>query len=301
MRIFDNTYSTLASMPKDSMQLHKDREIIVYRSCDPDAVNSLLGLQNKVVNPSLDIICFDFDRNGDLSETFLRLPGSDLYIELMRTGSSSCGGHAKMTLRNPVQEMIRPFIMNEELVPDEYLFYKTPKNGLLSQKIGIDFFFMNCIAFKQNSDRDYRNITEPNQFGEKIITEVLNSHFVKIPELRDISYACKTSDGNYIIVDHSAFKYQYHTMRAWYGKRGNLTEVKIKNLRRMRDGGTTQFEFEHQGIEHSFFYPQTLTKTDRKPTLDELWIFDLLPSAIDQIAKELGILRQPKTRRYGSK
>ena len=299
MQTFENTIETLASMSKESMTIHKGREVRIYRTSNPQLVDRFMVLGGKVEDPYFEVVEFgyDFKNSNQLSEYFIKFPGVDLYIELMNQGGSEHGQFKKKRLRNPVQEQIRPLVIDGELIPETLDLYLTHDAALLSEKIGTDFLFLKSVAYKKDQGGRYNFQAEDVEFGERYVNQMLNSHFVKLPDLRGISYAYKTSIGEYLIVDHSAFNYTYEGLRCWFGKPGEMVQVKIENFGRMRDGGTTMFEFEHEGKKHKFFSPSGLSMTTKVTTLDDVSMYQPIETDLANRVKELGINLQPKTRK----
>jgi len=287
MRYNQEFNQKLAEAPKTSMAIHKGREVDIYRSTTPI-------LYREGEKHFIEIVVFGYDLvgSGDRSECFMKVPGSELYIELYSGGCSSGSGKTHRSIRNMVEEWLEPFLFDELLVKRNLEFFTTGEDALL--KDSIDHWFMKKIAHINDPERTYRD--SPEDFGIRHINSMLNSLYVPLPDRRIIAYAYETYNRNIIIVDQSASKFTYKGMRCWYGPRNNMKEVKIERFARYRDGGTTHFEFELDGETHKFFHPTRLGSGNGKvPTFDETEMYEIEEDEKRRnIARELGINLQPK-------
>jgi hypothetical protein len=121
---------------------------------------------------------------------------------------------------------------------------------------------------------------------------ILDQEYVKIPELREISYAFYSPRyGKYLIVDHSEFNFQYNTMRLFFGDlTTGLKTPKIENFVRYRDGGTTLFEFDYEGERYKFHSPTKLGSAEKKhTTLNDSVIVELDENEKERFLRDLNI------------
>lgn len=79
---------------------------------------------------------------------------------------------------------------------------------------------------------------------------------------RKPEYIFKQADGTIIYVDASEYNYSYESYRFFVGKPGAMKEMKIKDVERYRDGGTTYIKLENG---QTLFSPTAFDKT-KKPT-----------------------------------
>lgn len=74
--------------------------------------------------------------------------------------------------------------------------------------------------------------------------------FVALPEVRVTSYLFALPDGNVIYVSHDHHHFAYETMRFYMGPWDNLQRIRVHDVDRYRDGGTTNI-FTAAGVMHS--------------------------------------------------
>lgn len=288
MRISKETNEKVEALPKLPMSINKNRQTTIWRSSTPIDFNH----NGATIQSDCYIELVQFSYDIDLSEYFLKYPGSDTYIELITGGTSSGGGKTSASVRNAVDEYVDPFVIDGLLVKRDLIFYTAGDEGLLRDSI--DHWFFKKVAYQNDPKHTYTN--SPVDFGQRYINAMLNSQYAGLPNRREISYCYETENGRLILVDHSATKYTYKGMRCWYGLRGSMKEVKIENFGRYRDGGTTHFEFEADGETHKFFVPTRLGQNRegaKKATFDEKEMVELGQPTAREIALDLGINLQP--------
>ena len=139
MRYNQEFNQKLVEAPKTSMLIHKGREVDIYRSTTPI-------LDREGEKHFIEIVVFGYDLvgSGDRSECFMKVPGSDLYIELYSGGCSSNGVNSHRSIRNIVEEWLEPFLIDELLVKRNLEFFTAGEDAFLKDLI--DHWFMKKIA-----------------------------------------------------------------------------------------------------------------------------------------------------------
>ena len=270
---------------KKSMQIHAGRTVRIFRSKNSKQYGN-------VSSPYVEFVEFDYSRD-DKSRYFIKYPGSDIYIELTCGGSSSSGRNIHLRCRNIVKEALDPMLIHNLVVKNDVEVFISEEDALITDN-SISFEFLELYSEFITPERNYDKLSIK---GEAFINGMLKSEYVEIPEYRNISYAFflrKEDNHQYLIVDNSAFKFSYRSMRAWFGTRENLVEVNIDNLARARDGGTTTFSFIHDGTRHEFFSPSKLRKKEiPDTTLDKEPMQPINDILLGKIVTELEIKLEP--------
>lgn len=281
MKINERNIDKVNELEKESLNLFKDRPVQVFRS-NTEITTKYFG--NREKDPCFfELLVFEFSFSGE-SEIFLKLPYFDFYIELTSNGSSARGCLTKSSLGNPIGDSINGFYYEGKLQPEKFQLYLTDSQAMIDFGVS-DFIFLSKVA---------DNTRYNEKMGYDIISEVLTKEYAKIPDFRKIAYALKNDGGDIVIVDQSAHKFTYNGMRCWYKENGKeFARVEIKDFGRYRDGGTTLFKFEYNGVEHDFFYPSKLGQYNLKPTLDENKLNEISEFEKYSICNELNINLEP--------
>lgn len=76
--------------------------------------------------------------------------------------------------------------------------------------------------------------------GKKFILENNDPTIIPLPDDRQLEYLCASADFTfYVYVDASKYKYSYESFRVFIGDGKTMHQVKVSNVDRFRDGGTT--------------------------------------------------------------
>jgi len=154
-----------------------------------------------------------------------------------------------------------------------------------------DFNFLERVAFVNPHPLDKNNEWKSDY---DVYNEFIASKFIPLPDAKDIAYKFKTSDGNLIIVDQSAYNFTYESMRCFFGNiKDGIKQGKISGFERYRDGGTTNFDVTIDGIVHKFHSPSRLGKKadSYNPTWDGVTMTETEIS--NEIITGLGIMLAP--------
>ena len=303
MRIGNEINSKLGYLPMESMMFHKDREVDIYITENKD--RDWDRIENTTPrNSQLEVVVFNYDLG--LSQIFLRLPGSDLYLECNGGTGRSGGGKTLSHIHHIIQEWQLPLIIDGGVAKVElelYTSHSTEGKALLVDSL--DHWFLKHVAHKNRpefSKLEYPHL--PAEFGQKHINTMLNSHFVCLPQWRRITFALKSFNGDYLIMDHSIARSTKLEDRCWYGKKGKMQLIKPEHYAVYRDGGTTTFDFIYEEEKYDFFYPSRMFKSNFTPAtitkklsggLEQKEHFgDLNGEEIKDFVEELDILLEPK-------
>ncbi len=192
--------------------------------------------------------------------------------------------------RDVVLEQFDTFTYEGKLMPT-YIEIKQHETHALLQ-ISDEFNFLERIAFSDPYTRD-----KTEEFGFDQIEEVFKRKYVPIPDKRTIEAAYLTQDGFFVIVDSSAYKYSYDTIKCHYGNLNTDFKVgTISNFKRYKDGGTTSFDFELDGVKHEYYSPTSFTP-EKASTWNGIEMKPIDKEQIDSIAKYIGIDLAPEIRK----
>jgi hypothetical protein len=265
MHINDKNLTKLKAMKRHSMSQFNDRVILLYRSFDQDLVKTYHG--DRKYPGFYEILMMDYAWGEP--QYLIKFPYTDFFVELSGSGSSINGVHEHISCSNPIGDIIDPYFYQEKLQPEKIEIYR----------------FGERIMIKTNSFRhDFLDQIEDANISDQ--------EYVKIPELREISYAFYSPQyQKYLIVDHSEFNFQYNTMRLFFGDlTTGMKTPKIENFVRYRDGGTTLFEFDYEGERYKFHSPTKLGSVEKKhTTLNDSVIFELVEIEKERFLRDLNI------------
>lgn len=312
------TYTTedrdkILSMAVAHMSVHSDRQVEVYRSSDMMLTGRYFGNRTNKDKPLyFEIVVFRYKYGQH--QVYIRYPGCPVYVELLGGAGSSHGNMENHMLRDVLQETINPYEYEGKLQPKNILMYKH-ENDLLIKWQHSDFNFLKRVAINNFSKNDldvensenklsvianmsssceqvienFRQDVENSETKLSIIANVFSSKYVPLPDKRRIEYAYYTEDGTMIIVDSSAFNYQYETLRCHFGNlTAGMKHCVMSDFVRYRDGGTTMFDIETESGVRKFCSPTSFDQ-DKFPTLDDKMIFKMPAEDLAFVVKYLGI------------
>ena len=253
----------VAVMPKISMSIHKGREVEIYRSSDPTITGEYFQNDNSDFGFfELVLFKYSFGKN----ELFLRYPGQNYFIELLGSFSSMNGSMCSGTSRNIINEIIAPFYSykhKEKVIQKENIEIYKQENDCMLKFSGSSFNFLSRIAYSLDINK-YEDV-DKRILNQASIDEIYNREYVAIPDLKRIEYGIETPKGEYFIVVASAYNYSYN-LKAYLGySSSQMQEVKIINFQRFRDGGTTKFDIEIDGIIHHHFHSPVNLGKEKPP------------------------------------
>jgi len=287
MRLTHKDIERVGSLPRGRMDEFKGRGIEVYRSSVYSRTTTYFGDREK--NPCYhELVVFEYEFNKP--EYFIRLPYYEFFIELASSGKSAHGTMEHFDALNPIGDFINPYHYEGELQNQFIEVFKHDADSMI--KIGKygDFDFLQRMGF-QPVKYSHRN---ERSYGEDVIQDVLSREYVKIPDFRNVAYSAITEDGEYLIVDQSAYGFTYEGMRCWFGPSTDLKPAIIENFARYRDGGTTLFDFVVDGVRHKFFWPSRLGGNKELPSIDEKPIKKADETELHQLVEKLGINLKPR-------
>lgn len=285
MKGFKEDNAIIVNMASASMNIHKGRSISVYRSLDQES--TAIHFEDSF----FELVVFKYQYG--MKGMYLRYPGSDVYVELFEGGSNSSwirGNEMSSTSnRDVLQETLHPYKYEDKLQPKKLDVFI--HEGLALIKFNLrDFNFMSRILKHADGDQ----LDEQDKLK---LDEVLSRKFVPLPDTRNIEYAFNLPGGCMIVVDSSVYNYEYDTMRCHYiTPEDGISEVKIDKFARYRDGGTTTFEFEHNGNTYEFYKP-TPFRSELKSTLNNVEMSVISEDVLPSIAKMLEIDLAPEVER----
>ena len=114
----------------------------------------------------------------------------------------------------------------------------------------------NIFQTRELSEQECRDLTNAVQTRKITV--------LGMPEMRKIESVFKTEDNEYIVVSGDAIKFSYEGYRLFKGQPDNLTELKVENVTRYRDGGTTFYK-----AEEGTLYTPSAFKTNENPTWNQ--------------------------------
>jgi hypothetical protein len=268
MYITENNITKLSSMNRHSMERFRGRGIKLFRSYDSDLTQKYHG-RREGEECFFELITMNY-KFGE-PQYLIRYPYTDFFVELAGGGGSMRGEHEHIHLTNPIKDIIDPYYYEGKLDEETLEFYRFGSRTMLTvNKFRHEFL-----------DRIY-----------DVDEYVLSKEYVQIPDIRDIAYSFFSPKyQKYLIVDQSRYNFQYDTMRLFFGDvKGGMSECKMKNFVRYRDGGTTLFDFEHNGIEYKFHNPTRLGGNHKPTTLNESPIENLSEIEVNMLTRNLNIL-----------
>jgi hypothetical protein len=287
MRLTHRDIEKVGSLPRGRMDEFKGRGIEVYRSTVYDRTTTYFGDREK--NPCYhELVVFEYEFGKP--EYFIRLPYYEFFIELSSSGKSAHGTMEHFDALNPIGDFINPYHYEGELQNQFIEVFRHDTDAMI--KIGKygDFDFLQRMGF-QPVKYSHRN---ERAYGEDVIWDVFSREYVKIPDFRNIAYSAVTGDGNYLIVDQSAYNFSYEGMRCWFGPLSDIKPASMENFARYRDGGTTLFDFIVDGVKHSFFWPSRLGENKGYQTINEKPIKELDETTLNLLLKKIGINLKPR-------
>ena len=179
------------------------------------------------------IIRFKFGFNEELYEIFplnFNFYGNQEKLYQLDTGSMSAhSGKYRFSFFDPSQENQRGMFFGgmdeEDIINDQYLLVCGDKQ----------------LEFEPISEDLKKDLEQKIQNDEIPL--------VSLPiEIRQSEYFFRTKNGDFIIyVDSSKF-YSYESFRLFIGKLGEMRELKVTNVERFRDGGTTYIYLEDGSV-----------------------------------------------------
>ena len=247
----------------------KHRNVELYRSAD--AKNTAI-YWTKLTDRSdraeakayFELLRFGY-KGGD-HMIYIKFPGTEHFIEMKEGGYGS--GRGNMTSSSGQNVWETGDDRHFEIVSQE------PNLLLFIGKILPEFNFMNLVARVTKSGEEFlfRDSSNPPTFNEHEIDKALSEKYIKMSEsVRTIEYAMKTkgAEPTYFVVDYPAYNFQYEKYSFKMIKDNEVEEMKVKNLARYRDGGTTIITVvDKDGKEHEFFSPTPFEK-EKKTTWDK--------------------------------
>jgi hypothetical protein len=247
------------------MKRFEGRNFELFRSYDPNLTSQYHGSKGESAYYELIIMEYKFTE----PQYFIKYPYTDFFVELAGGGGSMRGVHKRITLTHPIKDIIDPYHYEGKLDNQKLELYQFGDRVMLEVK------------------------TFSHDFLDRVTDDIFSQEYVPIPDIRTIAYAifCPT-EKKYLILDQSAYNFQYETMRLFFGDIKNGMKIcKINNFVRYRDGGTTLFEFDYEGKEYKFLSPSSLGK-EVKPSikLNELQVIELPNTEIDRFIRDLDIL-----------
>jgi hypothetical protein len=266
MYINEKNLTKLSAMKRHSMSQFAGREIRLYRSYDKNLVKTYHG--NREIPGCYELIMMDY-KYGE-PRYLIKYPYTNFFVELSGGGGSMNGVHEHIYCSNPIKDIIDPYYYESLLQNQKLEIYRFGERVMLT----VDSF---------------RHDFLDQVYGE----DILSQEFIKIPDLREISYAYYSPRyGKYLIVDQSEFNFQYETMRLFYGDmKSGLSILPIENFARYRDGGTTHFEFEYEGEKYKFHSPSRLGSDEKKyVTINDSVMSELDENEKDKFLRDLNIL-----------
>lgn len=223
--------------PIESNLLHrKNEKFRVYVSVDPNRIR----LTHKKEELS-EFVVLVFDYSYNQNTVYIKFPYTDSFVEMYGgLGHSRSGKGYNMEtyrIRNVAKERENMSFF------DKSDFYKREMNLFLDEKNGM---------LEDLSDFEF--LTRLTTFESE---KYLKLNVITLPKEYEISYALKINQ-NVLFVFHETFKFDYDTMRLFYGnKEDGFKEYKIHDFVRYRDGGTTEFKFYVDNTEMDFYHPSS--------------------------------------------
>lgn len=96
-----------------------------------------------------------------------------------------------------------------------------------------------------------------------------------LPYARRMEYFCRTIDGTFVYVSADQYNYSYESFKLYVGDGGFMRELRVYNVKRLRDGGTTVITTESG----EFYSPSPFAKHSGKMMPLKTW----LGSGVDDV------------------
>ena len=279
--LYKKTLDEVAHLATGSMLDRKGENVELYRSINKKKTGQYFG-SDETKESEFDVVIFGY--NHAKHSVYVKYPDNDFYIEMYGGTGSSHGTITSCNIRNIMKEKLQPFVYegvlrmhNETILKhDEYAVYKFGTT---------DFNFLERVALLNNKSYGDKS------YGSDYIDLMLTKSFIPIPEERVLAYTYITNDNKFVIVDQSAYNFQYETMRCFYGDlKSGIKIGEIKNFGRYKDGGTTLFDFILDGVTYKFFSPANLFRdSDKHPTWNDEVMTEMPKDAVSLLINNLGI------------
>ncbi len=289
--LYKKTLDAISYRATSTFENRLTESVEIYRSIDKKLTAQYFGDRDKPTYFEIAIFHYNHSEN----EVYIKYPDTEFYIELYGGSGSSHGNMSHYTLRNILEEEIQPFVYEGVLQPKSMKLYKHETHLLveLESSYSGDFNFLERVAVIKPHPLD-----KIKEFGFDVYNEFIHGKFIPLPDAKNIAYKFKTSDGNLIIVDQSAYNFTYESMRCFFGNvKDGIKQGKISGFERYRDGGTTNFDVTIDGTVHKFHSPSRLGKKadDYNPTWDGITMTETEIS--NEVISGLGIMLAPEVAR----
>lgn len=217
-------------------------------------------------NNDYELLIFDY-RSGDNTH-FLRYPKTEYFVEIFGGMKCGCGTKNQFNGSN--------IWKNTEYENKITIYCDNSQICLVNNNF--DFYFMRLVGDSNSADRMNRAYLD---------AKCGNVEYLKLPtDVSGLSYLMKTIEDNptYIVVDYPKYNFKYDNQRFRIVKDNVVTEHKIINFERFKDGGTTYITtIDESGDKHEFFSPTSLRTNIKYPTYDKIF----LDENIDELEKEI--------------
>jgi hypothetical protein len=209
---------------------HREGELNIeyYRTPDDEIENHKKQYDTEI--PS-EMIIFSDRVFG--SNVFIQFPNNPYFFEIPYVGFSSTGNRKSGSSIHPRTECgVNISVCGENVVVDH---------------AALDIFFMKKVEIPKNlGDRFYLEM--PDIYTYEYVFDVSKMEFGK----------------KYLLIARPVWNYSYEKLKAFLvDEGGSHVEMNIDNVGRARDGGTTKFSINNNGVKISL-HIDTPFKSDRK-------------------------------------
>ena len=260
---------TIPFLPENAGRRYKR-----FRTVNPIQIAQYYGNPSqRDVPTTLELIIYEY--KFGFNQIYIKFPHEEHFVEIFGTGKGSRGSYCSYSAKNVLLQQLSPREDYDDktlIRAEHFKIYHNDEHAMINFDGSMDFVFL-----------------------ERIDLPITSEQFIALPEYRRVVYACRIDNTHqYIIVDRSEYGPGYDK-RGFYGHpRTGFKEGKISDEVVYRDGGTTYFDFEVDGVTHKFFYPTKLGGMKEPATLDNMVMTDLPEDLTELCCNILKINRIPK-------
>ena len=271
----------------------KNKKVSLYKSSNPELTGKYFD-NGSTTYSSFELAVFGYSIGTN--RVFIKYPQFDFFIEMLGSGSSSRGTMEHFVIRNILSETLYPRKIEPNKIRPNLIDIFLHETQALLQFSNCEFNFMQREAYV---DTYYDTQTVSKIIGADAIQKMISGKYLSIKSHsphRRIDYYFHLENGNTILVHSDPYYFTYESQVCLYGNLNDgFVDKKIHNFQRYRDGGTTLFKIEVDGVYHTFKSPSKLGMDQIPDTLwDDTPIKEEKTEIVKEICKRLNILIAPE-------